>query len=562
MCGVPFHAADGYIAQAREQGVPGRHLRAGGGPARRPRGWCKREVVRVVSPGTLTDGTYLDAREPSVPDGDRAAAPRAAAGRAAGATSFGVALRRSLDRRVSRRRIRRRQRHAGAGRRAERPAAARDAGPARHAGGRGVSRDRRARLHRDRGGRGGVRRPTPPSARCCEQLRVQSLDGFGMRDRVGRHARRGRPAAAPARLAEGGPRPRAVAGVPDLGRRAAHRRRDLPPPGADRRQRRAARRARCSTRSTAPSSAMGGRLLRAWLLRPLVELERIRERLDAVEELAFRTRRARAAARGAGVAARSRAAARPRGARHRRAARFRRARATRARVIPAGRPDPRRRRGAAGPEPVRRAGRPGRRAARASSARCSTIRRRWRARAASRATASIRRSTSCAPSAGPAGRSSPTWKTAERERTGIALAQGALQPRVRLLHRDLEVEPAPGPGRLRAQADDCRRRALHHAGAAGLRGEGPRRRRADPGARAGGLRGADARGRGRGATHPGQRARPGHAGRAGGAGRDRRGAQLHQAARPRRRRAGGGRRAPSGGRGARGGRLRARTTST
>ena len=34
---------------------------------------------------------------------------------------------------------------------------------------------------------------------------------------------------------------------------------------------------------------MGGRLLRAWLLRPLVGLEPIRDRLDAVEELAFRT---------------------------------------------------------------------------------------------------------------------------------------------------------------------------------------------------------------------------------------------------------------------------------
>ena len=33
---------------------------------------------------------------------------------------------------------------------------------------------------------------------------------------------------------------------------------------------------------------MGGRMLRAWLLRPLVSLERIRDRLDAVEELAFR----------------------------------------------------------------------------------------------------------------------------------------------------------------------------------------------------------------------------------------------------------------------------------
>ena len=33
----------------------------------------------------------------------------------------------------------------------------------------------------------------------------------------------------------------------------------------------------------------GGRLLRAWLLRPLCALERIRDRLDAVEELAFRS---------------------------------------------------------------------------------------------------------------------------------------------------------------------------------------------------------------------------------------------------------------------------------
>jgi DNA mismatch repair protein MutS len=34
---------------------------------------------------------------------------------------------------------------------------------------------------------------------------------------------------------------------------------------------------------------MGGRLLRAWLLRPLLCSRRIRDRLDAVEELAFRT---------------------------------------------------------------------------------------------------------------------------------------------------------------------------------------------------------------------------------------------------------------------------------
>jgi DNA mismatch repair protein MutS len=36
-------------------------------------------------------------------------------------------------------------------------------------------------------------------------------------------------------------------------------------------------------------TSMAGRLLRAWLLRPLVSLERVRDRLDAVEEFAFRT---------------------------------------------------------------------------------------------------------------------------------------------------------------------------------------------------------------------------------------------------------------------------------
>ena len=36
-------------------------------------------------------------------------------------------------------------------------------------------------------------------------------------------------------------------------------------------------------------TAMGGRLLRQWLLRPLLSLERVRDRLDAVEDFAFKT---------------------------------------------------------------------------------------------------------------------------------------------------------------------------------------------------------------------------------------------------------------------------------
>src|SRR5947208_2471519 len=62
MCGVPYHAADGYIARLiragfkiaicdqMEQPGPGKKL-------------VRREVVRVITPGTATDGAILDARE-------------------------------------------------------------------------------------------------------------------------------------------------------------------------------------------------------------------------------------------------------------------------------------------------------------------------------------------------------------------------------------------------------------------------------------------------------------------------------------------------------------------
>jgi DNA mismatch repair protein MutS len=62
MCGVPYHAADGYIA---------RLIRAGfkiaicdqmelPGPGKKI---VRREVVRVITPGTATDGAVLDSRE-------------------------------------------------------------------------------------------------------------------------------------------------------------------------------------------------------------------------------------------------------------------------------------------------------------------------------------------------------------------------------------------------------------------------------------------------------------------------------------------------------------------
>src|SRR5437762_14229158 len=64
MCGVPFHAVDTYIARLVKKGFRVAICDQVEDP-RKAKGLVKREVVRVVSPGTLTDAGYLDAREPA-----------------------------------------------------------------------------------------------------------------------------------------------------------------------------------------------------------------------------------------------------------------------------------------------------------------------------------------------------------------------------------------------------------------------------------------------------------------------------------------------------------------
>ncbi len=64
MCGVPFHAADGYITRLVRKGFRVAICDQVEDP-RKAKGLVKREVVRVVSPGTLTDAGYFDAREPA-----------------------------------------------------------------------------------------------------------------------------------------------------------------------------------------------------------------------------------------------------------------------------------------------------------------------------------------------------------------------------------------------------------------------------------------------------------------------------------------------------------------
>jgi DNA mismatch repair protein MutS len=65
MCGVPFHAADGYITRLIRQGFSVAICDQVEDP-KTAKGLVKRAVTRVVTPGTLTDAAYLDARAPAL----------------------------------------------------------------------------------------------------------------------------------------------------------------------------------------------------------------------------------------------------------------------------------------------------------------------------------------------------------------------------------------------------------------------------------------------------------------------------------------------------------------
>src|ERR687885_212662 len=93
MCGVPFHAVDTYIARLVKKGFRVAICDQVEDP-RKAKGLVKREVVRVVSPGTLTDAQYLDAREPAFLMALAPAEADRAGGAAAAATPqrIGVAL--------------------------------------------------------------------------------------------------------------------------------------------------------------------------------------------------------------------------------------------------------------------------------------------------------------------------------------------------------------------------------------------------------------------------------------------------------------------------------------
>jgi len=65
MCGVPYHSLDGYLARLVKQGVSVAICEQIGDPTT-SKGPVERQVVRIVTPGTVTDENLLDANRDNV----------------------------------------------------------------------------------------------------------------------------------------------------------------------------------------------------------------------------------------------------------------------------------------------------------------------------------------------------------------------------------------------------------------------------------------------------------------------------------------------------------------
>ena len=275
MCGVPYHALDTYLPRLVRKGYRVAICEQVEDP-RKAKGVVKREVVRVYSPGTLLDAGSLEAREPSFL---LAVAP--------GAERTGVAL---LDLSTGEFTA---AEYAGA----DRWSALNDE--------LAVLRPREIVAPADAGlgdhlaaiARGGlpVTELEPwhfeiESARrtLADQLRTRGLAGFGL------DAHDAAVCAAGALVRYLRDTQKAdLAHVRAIAYRQASDTLVIDPATLEHLEV-----VESNERTRAGSlldevdrtiTPMGGRLLRSWLLRPLVAIEPIRERLDAVEELAFRT---------------------------------------------------------------------------------------------------------------------------------------------------------------------------------------------------------------------------------------------------------------------------------
>jgi DNA mismatch repair protein MutS len=277
MCGVPHHAADGYIARLVRKGFRVAVCEQMEDP-RKAKGVVKREVIRVVSPGTLTDSGYLDAREPAFLMAIAPAEP---------APAYGVAL---LD--LSTGEFTTAEYHGAAGRQALADELAilkpkEIVAPEGFAEAAVLAAEVRvgARVtHAD----GWTFDHESARRTLLEQLQARSLAGFGLEER-----------AAAVRAAGALVQYLRDTQKADL----AHVREVTFRAGADcllvdattlrnlevLESTDGGRTGSLLHEIDRTMTSMGGRLIRAWVLRPLLTLERIQDRLDAVEDLAFRS---------------------------------------------------------------------------------------------------------------------------------------------------------------------------------------------------------------------------------------------------------------------------------
>ena len=273
MCGVPHHAADGYVARLVKKGFRVAICEQTEDP-KKAKGLVKREVVRVVSPGTLTDAAYLEAREPAylmsiatageiygvglidLSTGEFTTAEyRNGDGLQALADEIAVLRPREVV--VPSREIVDRLPEIG---RLQMPVTTADAW---------------------------TFEPEAARRALLDQLRVHGLDGFGLEGRTA------------AIQAAGGlttylreTQKADLAHVRAISYKTSSDCLVIDPitlkhlevvAGSE-----GGTKGSLLDEIDRTVTSMGGRLLRAWLLRPLSSLERIRDRLDAVEELAFR----------------------------------------------------------------------------------------------------------------------------------------------------------------------------------------------------------------------------------------------------------------------------------
>jgi len=275
MCGVPYHALETYLPRLVRKGYRVAICEQVEDP-RKAKGVVRREVVRVFSPGTLLDAGSLDAREPSfilsvAPGGDRmgVALLDLSTGEFTAAEYVGADRWQALNDELAILQPREVVAPADATLSESLPALARGS----------VAITGLEPWHFD-----------VNSARrtLVDQLRTHGLEGFGLTDRDAAVSAAGALVhyLRTTQKAE-------LSHVRAIAYRQAHESLLVDPvtlqhleviESAD-----GARAGSLLDTIDRTITPMGGRLLRSWLLRPLVAIEPIRDRLDAVEELAFRT---------------------------------------------------------------------------------------------------------------------------------------------------------------------------------------------------------------------------------------------------------------------------------